>query len=113
MSASSSTASTAGLGDIFGRTATGRWRCAGWEDLPAARLYGTYRLVNLVQLIRSIASQGPESSRTCMPENRSCILKADGGQRASAPPPTRPDTREAREVAGLHNVSTKLERIVV
>jgi RNA-directed DNA polymerase len=34
-----------------------RWRCAGWKDLPAARLYGEYGLVNLVQLIPSIASQ--------------------------------------------------------
>jgi group II intron reverse transcriptase/maturase len=33
-----------------------RWRCAGWKDLPAARLYGEYRLVNLVELIPSIAS---------------------------------------------------------
>jgi RNA-directed DNA polymerase len=34
-----------------------RWRCAGWNDLPAARLYGEYGLVNLVQLIPSIAAQ--------------------------------------------------------
>ena len=39
-----------------------RWRCAGWKDLPAARLYGEYGLVNLVQLIPSIASPGLESS---------------------------------------------------
>jgi RNA-directed DNA polymerase len=34
-----------------------RWRCAGWKDLPAARLYGGYGLVNLVGLIPSIASR--------------------------------------------------------
>jgi RNA-directed DNA polymerase len=39
-----------------------RWRCAGWKDLPKARLYGEYGLVNLVQLIPSIAAQGTESS---------------------------------------------------
>ena len=32
-----------------------RWRCAGWKHLPAARLYGEYGLVNLVQLIPSLA----------------------------------------------------------
>src|SRR5215470_17697410 len=35
-----------------------RWRCAGWKDLPKALLYGEYGLVNLVQLIPSIAVQG-------------------------------------------------------
>jgi group II intron reverse transcriptase/maturase len=39
-----------------------RWRCAGWKDLPAARLYAEYRLVNLVQLIPSLAAQGAASS---------------------------------------------------
>jgi hypothetical protein len=34
-----------------------RWRCAGWKELPAARLYGEYGLVNLVGLIPSLASQ--------------------------------------------------------
>src|SRR5215469_13521835 len=33
-----------------------RWRCRGWKDLPEARLYGEYGLVNLVRLIPSIAS---------------------------------------------------------
>ena len=32
-----------------------RWRCAGWKELPAARLYGEYGLVNLVGLIPSLA----------------------------------------------------------
>jgi RNA-directed DNA polymerase len=39
-----------------------RWRCAGWKDLPAARLYGEYGLVNLVHLIPSLAAQGAQSS---------------------------------------------------
>jgi RNA-directed DNA polymerase len=39
-----------------------RWRCAGWKDLPATRLYGEYGLVNLVQLIPSLATQATESS---------------------------------------------------
>jgi RNA-directed DNA polymerase len=34
------------------------WRCAGWKDLPKARLYGEYGLVNLVQLIPSITAPG-------------------------------------------------------
>jgi group II intron reverse transcriptase/maturase len=34
-----------------------RWRCKGWKDLPASRLYGEYGLVNLIQLIPSLASQ--------------------------------------------------------
>ena len=34
-----------------------RWRCAGWRELPSARLYGEYGLVNLIQLIPSLASQ--------------------------------------------------------
>jgi RNA-directed DNA polymerase len=38
------------------------WRCAGWKDLAAARLYGEYGLVNLVQLIPSLAAQRAESS---------------------------------------------------
>lgn len=39
-----------------------RWRCAGWKDLPAARLYGDYGLVNLVRLIPSIAPRSYASS---------------------------------------------------
>ena len=39
-----------------------RWRCQGWRDLPAARLYGEYGLVNLVQLIPAIALRRAESS---------------------------------------------------
>jgi group II intron reverse transcriptase/maturase len=34
-----------------------RWRCTGWKDLPSARLYGEYGLVNLIRLIPSLASQ--------------------------------------------------------
>ena len=32
-----------------------RWRSAGWKQVPEARLYGEYGLVNLVQLIPSLA----------------------------------------------------------
>ena len=34
-----------------------RWRCVGWKILPRSKLYGEYRLVNLVALIPSIVSQ--------------------------------------------------------
>jgi hypothetical protein len=34
-----------------------RWRCTGWRELPEARLYGEYGLVNLIQLIPFLASQ--------------------------------------------------------
>ncbi len=34
-----------------------RWRCAGWNSLPAAKLYGELGLVNLVGLIPSIATR--------------------------------------------------------
>src|ERR1700757_1125954 len=39
-----------------------RWRNMGWKVLPEARLYGEFGLVNLVQLIPSIASQHAASS---------------------------------------------------
>ena len=39
-----------------------RWRNAGWKHLPESRLYRDYGLVNLVQLIPSIASRKYESS---------------------------------------------------
>ena len=39
-----------------------RWRCGGWLQLPATQLYGEYGLVNLVQLIPSIAPRKRESS---------------------------------------------------
>jgi RNA-directed DNA polymerase len=39
-----------------------RWRNGGWRQLPETRLYGEYGLVNLVQLIPSIASRKRESS---------------------------------------------------
>jgi hypothetical protein len=38
------------------------WRCAGWQVLPPAKLYGEYGLVNLVGLIPSIASRNSVSS---------------------------------------------------
>ncbi len=31
-----------------------RWRCKGWKQLPESKLYGEYRLVNLVSLIPSL-----------------------------------------------------------
>jgi group II intron reverse transcriptase/maturase len=34
-----------------------RWRNAGWKQLPEALLYETYKLVNLVRLIPSLASR--------------------------------------------------------
>jgi hypothetical protein len=39
-----------------------RWRNAGWKQLPNAKLYGEYGLVNLVGLIPSIASARKQSS---------------------------------------------------
>jgi group II intron reverse transcriptase/maturase len=39
-----------------------RWRNGGWRQLPETKLYGEYGLVNLVQLIPSIASRKDESS---------------------------------------------------
>jgi group II intron reverse transcriptase/maturase len=35
----------------------GRWRCAGWNRLPAAKLYGELGLVNLVSLIPSLKAR--------------------------------------------------------
>jgi RNA-directed DNA polymerase len=34
-----------------------RWRCAGWKELSEPRLYGEDGLVNLIQLIPSLAAQ--------------------------------------------------------
>src|SRR5579863_3803718 len=39
-----------------------RWRNGGWKQLPNAKLYGEYGLVNLVGLIPSIASARKPSS---------------------------------------------------
>jgi group II intron reverse transcriptase/maturase len=39
-----------------------RWRNGGWRQLPETKLFGEYGLVNLVQLIPSIASRKRESS---------------------------------------------------
>jgi group II intron reverse transcriptase/maturase len=39
-----------------------RWRNGGWRQLPETKLYGEYGLVNLVQLIPSLASRKYESS---------------------------------------------------
>ena len=39
-----------------------RWRNGGWRQLPETKLYGEYGLVNLVQLIPSLAPRNLESS---------------------------------------------------
>ena len=39
-----------------------RWRNGGWRQLPETKLYGEYGLVNLLQLIPSIAPRKRESS---------------------------------------------------
>jgi group II intron reverse transcriptase/maturase len=39
-----------------------RWRCAGWRELPTAKLYSELGLVNLVGLIPSIAARQRASS---------------------------------------------------
>lgn len=39
-----------------------RWRNGGWRQLPETKLYGEYGLVNLIQLIPSLASRKRESS---------------------------------------------------
>ena len=39
-----------------------RWRNSGWKQMPGSMLYGVYGLVNLIQLIPSIASRRAESS---------------------------------------------------
>ncbi len=38
-----------------------RWRHGGWRQLPETKWYGAYGLVNLIQLIPSIASRKRES----------------------------------------------------
>jgi hypothetical protein len=43
------------------------WRNGGWRQLPETKLYGEYGLVNLIQLILSIAPPGSVSLReSCM-----------------------------------------------
>jgi hypothetical protein len=39
-----------------------RWRCCGWRTLPEQKLYGEYGLVNLIDLIPSIAAHRKASS---------------------------------------------------
>ena len=39
-----------------------RWRCAGWRELPRKRLYGQLGLVNLIDLIPSLAQRRYASS---------------------------------------------------
>jgi hypothetical protein len=57
-----------------------RWRNGGWRQLPETKLYGEYGLVNLIQLIPSIASRGSVSLReSCMREN--CTYSLSGGRR--------------------------------
>ncbi len=40
----------------------GKWRCCGWKTLPNRKLYAEYGLVNLVEMIPSIAAQRKTSS---------------------------------------------------
>jgi len=40
----------------------GKWRCSGWKTLPNRKLYREYGLVNLVEMIPSIAAQRKTSS---------------------------------------------------
>ena len=39
-----------------------RWRCQGWRTLPSKKLYGQFGLVNLIDLIPSLASRRYASS---------------------------------------------------
>jgi RNA-directed DNA polymerase len=39
-----------------------RWRCGGWKELPATKLYGELGLETLISLIPSLASRGALSS---------------------------------------------------
>jgi RNA-directed DNA polymerase len=39
-----------------------RWRCCGWRTLPEQKLYGEYGLVNLIDLIPSLAASRRASS---------------------------------------------------
>jgi len=64
-----------------------RWRNAGWKRLPAAQLMRA-RACSADLLIPSLHPGVAESRESCQRENRTCSLAADGGQRASAPPPT-------------------------
>ena len=68
-----------------------RWRNAGWKQLPLTKLYGEYELVRLIDLIPSLVIPASLSLReSCMyGKSARAVWAADGGQRASAPPPTR------------------------
>jgi group II intron reverse transcriptase/maturase len=39
-----------------------RWRCCGWKELPSAKLYGEFGLVNLVSLIPSLGLRQKRAS---------------------------------------------------
>lgn len=39
-----------------------RWRCAGWRELPPKKLYSQFGLVNLIDLIPSLAHRRSASS---------------------------------------------------
>ena len=61
-SESSSTDSTAGSCGAFWSHRFKRWRNGGWRLLPETKLYGEYGLVNLIQLIPSLAPRKRDSS---------------------------------------------------
>ena len=39
-----------------------RWRCCGWKELPSAKLYGEFGLVNLISLIPSLGLRQKRAS---------------------------------------------------
>ena len=61
-----------------------RWRTRGWIQLPKAKLYAEFGLVNLISLIPSLGSPpfSPVHERlreSCMPETGTYSPAADGG----------------------------------
>jgi RNA-directed DNA polymerase len=74
-----------------------RWRAAGWKRLPARGLYGEHGLVNLGGVIPSVASRkSGVFGKAAYGKTVRAVWAADGGQRASAPPPTRQSPRWRR-----------------
>jgi len=58
----------------------GRWRCRGWQTLPRSKLYSEYGLVNLVELIPSIATQRNLRLRESW-ARENCTPSLSGGRR--------------------------------
>src|SRR5580704_14997295 len=67
-----------------------RWRCAGWKELPEARLYGKCGLVKL-DSVNPVSCVSVELSlcEGCMPQNRTCSLS--GGVASAQARHLRPD----------------------